>query len=61
MSFFKPKIPKAQKPPAVPQIDDAQREADLADIARRRQGRAATILGGASDTAPNVTRASILG
>lgn len=61
-TLFKQKKPPTQPIPRPPQIDDAARQSEQDTLARRRAGRAETILGGLNTAAPGVTRAQqILG
>lgn len=58
--FKKPKI-KIPTPPPVPTIDETRQNRDLLDRARRRRGRAATILTGPrGDTSQPLTAAKRL-
>jgi len=59
-SLFK-KPPKPKKAPKPVQIDDAANRMREEDENRRRQGRSAAVLGGASDTAPITSSAQLLG
>lgn len=45
-ALFSPSAPAMQAPPPVPQADQATIDREAADLARRRRGRAATVLAG---------------
>lgn len=64
--FSKPKVPKAPPvvaPPPVPTVDDAAKNTQEADLLRRRRGRAASMVNGASGDAstPSVGTKMLLG
>lgn len=50
--LFKPKMPAVQTPPPAPQVDQATINREAQDLARRRRGRAATVLAGDTGAAP---------
>lgn len=61
-AIFNPKTPSVQAPPPVPQADKAVTDREAEDLARRRRGRAATVLAGdASAPAGSVAVKNLLG
>jgi len=50
--LFSPKMPAVQTPPPPPQVDQATITREAQDLARRRRGRAATILAGDTGAPP---------
>jgi hypothetical protein len=59
--LFSPKIPKMQEPPPPPMVDQSVINREAMDLARRRRGRAATVLAGDTGTSGSVAVKSLLG
>jgi len=60
--LLSPSVPKVEPPPPVPYVDKAVTDREAADLARRRRGRAATVLAGDSQApAGSVAVKTLLG
>lgn len=45
-ALFSPSVPEIKPPPPQPMVDKATTDREAQDLARRRRGRAATVLAG---------------
>lgn len=59
--LFSPSVPKIEPPPPPPQVDQATIDREAFDLARKRRGRAATVIAGdAGPVAPGSLAAKTL-